>query len=49
VPLGADTGYFWFFEDTNVELVVKVLDGRAINGHTWVFYGRSPTSSTGSP
>ena len=39
VPLGAGTGYFWFFEDTNVELVVKVLDGRAINGHTWVFYG----------
>jgi hypothetical protein len=22
-----------------VEVVVKVLDGRAINGHFWVFYG----------
>ncbi len=39
VSLGADTGYFWFFDDTNVELVVKVLDARAVNGHTWVFYG----------
>jgi hypothetical protein len=34
-----DTGYFWFFDPANVELVVKVLDGRAINGHFWVFYG----------
>jgi photosystem II stability/assembly factor-like uncharacterized protein len=39
IPLTGDTGYFWFFTDTNVELVVKVLDGRAINGHFWVFYG----------
>ena len=28
VPLTADTGYFWFFDAANVELVVKVLDGR---------------------
>ena len=35
----SDTGHFWFFTDTNVELVVKVLDGRAINNHFWVFYG----------
>jgi len=39
IPLTADTGYFWFFTDTNVELVVKVLDARVINGHFWVFYG----------
>jgi hypothetical protein len=39
VRLTADTGYFWFFSSTNVELVVKVLDGRAITGHFWVFYG----------
>jgi len=37
--LTPDTGYFWFFDSANVELVVKVLDGRAINGHFWVFYG----------
>jgi hypothetical protein len=39
VPLSADTGVFWFFEDTNVELVAKVLDGTWLNGHHWVFYG----------
>jgi hypothetical protein len=37
--LGSDTGYFWFFDPANIELVVKVLDARAVNGHTWVFYG----------
>ena len=39
VPLTTDTGYFWFFESANVELVVKVLDGRGANGKFWVFYG----------
>ena len=39
VPLTDDTGSFWFFDSANVELVLKVLDGRAINGHFWVFYG----------
>jgi len=34
-----ETGYFWFFSSTNTELVVKVLDGRAVNGKFWVFYG----------
>jgi len=38
-PLTGDTGYFWFFNAANVELVLKVLDGRAINGKFWVFYG----------
>ncbi len=38
-PLTSDTGYFWFFRDTNAELVVKVLDGRPVNGNWWVFYG----------
>jgi ELWxxDGT repeat protein len=40
VPLaGGDTGYFWFFEASNVEVVLKVLDGRLLNGKFWVFYG----------
>lgn len=43
VPLAAsgptDTGAFWFFDSANLELVVKALDGRAINGAFWVFYG----------
>lgn len=39
VPLTNDTGYFWFFGSTNIELVVKVLTGCAINGDYWVFAG----------
>ena len=39
VPLTGDTGYFWFFDPKNVELVVKELDGRGVNGHFWTFYG----------
>jgi len=39
VPLTGDTGYLWFFGPDNVELVVKVLDGRPVNGKFWVFYG----------
>jgi len=39
VAVTTDTGYFWFFNSSNVELVVKVLDGRAVNGKFWVFYG----------
>jgi len=38
VPITSDTGYFWFFNSANVELVVKVLDGRPVNGKFWVFY-----------
>lgn len=34
-----NTGAFWFFDPANVELVVKVLDGRSVNGKWWVFYG----------
>ncbi len=37
--LTADTGTFWFFAPSNVEVIVKVLDGRGVNGHQWVFYG----------
>jgi hypothetical protein len=37
VPFAADSGSFWFFADTNLELDVKVLNGCAINGHYWVF------------
>ncbi len=39
VPLSADTGYFWFFWDTNVEVILKVLDGRPVNDRFWVYYG----------
>jgi ELWxxDGT repeat protein len=39
LPLTSDTGSFWFFDAANVELVIKVLDARAINGRFWVYYG----------
>ena len=32
-----DTGYFWFFDPTNVEVIVKVLEGCTTNSHRWVF------------
>lgn len=35
--LTTDTGYFWFFTDSNVEVVVKVLEGCTTNAHRWVF------------
>jgi hypothetical protein len=39
VPLTSDTGYFWFFDPANIELVTKVLNGCATNGHYWFFAG----------
>jgi hypothetical protein len=37
VTLTSDAGAFWFFSANNIELVVKVVDGRAANAHFWVF------------
>jgi len=37
VPLTADSGYFWFFSDTNVEIVIKVLDACQGFNRFWVF------------
>jgi hypothetical protein len=39
VAISDESGLFWFFNAANVELVVKVLDGRVLNGRYWVFYG----------
>lgn len=36
--LTSDTAWFWFFRRGNPEMLVKVLDGRPVNGHFWVFY-----------
>jgi hypothetical protein len=38
VPLAADTGALWFFDPAVPELVAKVIDGTAVNGHFWVFF-----------
>ncbi|HZF10572.1 MAG TPA: PKD domain-containing protein [Thermoanaerobaculia bacterium] len=39
VALTSDTGYFWFFNDANVEMILKVLNGCTLNNHFWVFAG----------
>jgi len=37
--LTSDTGYFTFFNASNVEVVVKVLNGCGVNSRYWVFAG----------
>jgi photosystem II stability/assembly factor-like uncharacterized protein len=39
VPLTNDTGSFWFFDPSNIELVVKVLNGCSVNDDYWAFAG----------
>lgn len=36
---GDTTGFFWFFNADNIELLVKMLDGTTVNGHYWFFHG----------
>lgn len=33
----ADSALFWFFADTNIEMLVKVLNGCGLNNRYWVF------------
>jgi hypothetical protein len=39
VKLTDETGYFWFFSNTNVEMVIKVLNACTLNQRFWVFAG----------
>lgn len=39
IPLTGDTGSFWFFSQNNIEMTIKVVDGRAVNGKFWFFAG----------
>jgi hypothetical protein len=39
VTFSDQTGFFWFFDPANIELVAKSLDGRGVNGEFWFFYG----------
>lgn len=39
VKLTNDTGYFWFFDQSNVELIVKVLDACSFADRFWAFAG----------
>ena len=38
-----DSGLFWFFEPSNWEMLVKVLDGCTLNDHYWVLAGSATT------
>ena len=38
-----DSGLFWFFEPSNWEMLVKVLDGCGVNDHYWVLAGSATT------
>lgn len=37
VKLTDDSGYLWFFNSNNIELVVKVLNACGVNNRYWVF------------
>ncbi len=39
----ADSGLYWFFDPGNWEMLIKVLDGCAINAHHWVFSAATTT------
>ncbi len=39
VRLTDDSGYLWFFNDSNVEAIVKVLNACGLNGRMWFFAG----------
>ena len=38
-----DSGLFWFFQDDNWEMLVKVLDACGVNGQFWVFSAATTT------
>ncbi|MEM6705397.1 MAG: hypothetical protein AAF690_21940 [Acidobacteriota bacterium] len=42
-----DTGIVWFFDPTNLELLIKVLDGCAVNDSWWVFHGGTTDQGVG--
>lgn len=37
LPLTPDSGLFWFFEPSNLEVLIKVLDACAITNSYWVY------------
>ena len=39
LPGTDESGFFWFFNATNLELAVKIIDGRDFNNAHWFFYG----------
>ena len=39
VRLVNDSGYLWFFNPNNIEVIVKVLDACEVNNRYWIFAG----------
>lgn len=39
VRLTDDSGYMWFFSSSNIEAVLKVLNGCGLNNEYWIFVG----------
>lgn len=39
VQLTSDTAAIWFFTSQNYELLLKIVDGRVVNGRWWFFSG----------
>jgi hypothetical protein len=39
VPETTDTGLFWFFSASNIEIIIKVVTGCPVNNRIWVFAG----------
>jgi hypothetical protein len=37
VRLSEESGYFWFFQPEISEVTIKILDGRALTSHYWIF------------
>ncbi len=38
IPGVTDSGLFWFFSSTNLEMLIKVLNACPLNSRYWVFY-----------
>jgi hypothetical protein len=36
-PLTTDSGLFWFFDESNLEMLVKVIDGCDFNARYWIY------------
>lgn len=38
VPLTDQSGYFWFFDASNVEITIKIIDACSLNNRYWIFF-----------
>jgi hypothetical protein len=38
VATAPDSGLFWFFAPSNLEMLIKVLNGCGLNSRYWVFF-----------